>query len=321
MDSFASGVIRKAAVAILIAVVGIPAGLMAQTHVVSPAELQQQVLSASQTRQQNLQKVDSFLSSAAAAKALATASIDPQEVKTAVSSLSDAELAQIAAKADRAQKDFAAGDLSERDLLLLILGVAVLVLIIVAVRSSAMLLRASMRLALVLVLGGSLLAAELPGVWLDVPFIAQSREGCGSASLAMVMQYWLAREQQRISPAAQEPTIYKALYSPKAGGIYASDLERYLRENGFRALAFRGSWDDLRHHLQEGRPLVVALEPGDGAPLHYVVVAGMDWTRDLVMVNDPAGRKLMKRDRRRFEQQWESAGNWTLLALPQVESH
>jgi hypothetical protein len=97
-------------------------------------------------------------------------------------------------------------------------------------------------------------------------------------------------------------------------------LESYLGEHGFRAFAFRGAWDDLRHHLEKGRPLLVALRPSEGAPLHYVVVAGMDWNRGLVMVNDPAGRKLMKREQRSFEQQWQSAGNWTLLALPQAET-
>ncbi len=180
--------------------------------------------------------------------------------------------------------------------------------------------RAGTRLALAVCLSGSLLAAELPGVWLDVPFIAQSKEGCGSASVAMVMQYWLGREGQHAGEAAQESVIYQALYSRQAGGIYASDLERYLREHGFRTFAFRGAWKDLRHHLEKGRPLVVALRPAQRAPLHYVVVAGMDWERGLVMVNDPAGRKLMKRERRGFEQQWESAGNWTLLALPQAET-
>ncbi|MGE0405286.1 MAG: C39 family peptidase [Candidatus Korobacteraceae bacterium] len=159
--------------------------------------------------------------------------------------------------------------------------------------------------------------AEIPGQWLDVPFIAQSREGCGSASIAMVMQYWLAHQGQRPGPAAQEPAIFRVLYSPEARGIYASSLERYLREQGFRTFAFEGSWQDLRQHLGKGRPLVVALQPETGASLHYVVVTGLDWERELVLINDPAGRKLMKRERRSFEKQWESAGKWTLLALPQ----
>ncbi len=60
--------------------------------------------------------------------------MDPQQVKTAVSTLSDQELAQLSAKADKAQCDFAAGNLNDRDLILIILGIAILVLIIVAVR-------------------------------------------------------------------------------------------------------------------------------------------------------------------------------------------
>jgi hypothetical protein len=132
--SLISGVIRAATACVLAALFVVPTGLMAQTHLVSPAELQAQVLAASQTRQRNLDKVEQFFSSTAATKALGNASIDPQEVKTAVSSLNDAELAQLASRADKAQQDFAAGDLSEHDLLLIILGIAVLVLIIVAVR-------------------------------------------------------------------------------------------------------------------------------------------------------------------------------------------
>jgi CHASE3 domain sensor protein len=60
--------------------------------------------------------------------------MDPRQVTTAVSTLNDQELSQLAARADKAQADFAAGNLSERDLILIILGIAILVLIIVAVR-------------------------------------------------------------------------------------------------------------------------------------------------------------------------------------------
>jgi hypothetical protein len=51
-----------------------------------------------------------------------------------VSNLNDAELAQLAARAEKAQANFAAGDLSDRDLIFIILAIAVIVLIIVAVR-------------------------------------------------------------------------------------------------------------------------------------------------------------------------------------------
>jgi ribosomal silencing factor RsfS len=56
------------------------------------------------------------------------------------------------------------------------------------------------------------------------------------------------------------------------------------------------------------------------APLHYVVIAGLDPERQLVLLNDPAQRKLLQEDRSRFEQEWKGAGRWTLLALPEASS-
>ena len=127
--------ITRATVALLLATLFfLPGDLLAQSHVVSPADLQKQVISASQTRENNLQNVQKFLSTPVAEKAMKSANMNPQQVKTAVSTLSDQELAQLSAKADKAQADFAAGNLNDRDLILIILAIAVLVLIIVAVR-------------------------------------------------------------------------------------------------------------------------------------------------------------------------------------------
>lgn len=111
----------------------VPTGLVAQTHVVSAAELQQQVVTASQVREHNLQTVQNFLSTPTAEKALKSSHIDARQVRTAVSTLNDRELAELAARADKAQAEFAAGNLTDHDLILIILGIAVLVLIIVAV--------------------------------------------------------------------------------------------------------------------------------------------------------------------------------------------
>ncbi len=111
-----------------------PSNLIAQDHVVSRTDLQKEVTAASQARQQNLKTVQQFLSTPIAEKAMKSAQMDPQQVKTAVSALSEQDLAQLAARADKAQADFAAGALSEKDLIWIILGIAVLVLIIVAVR-------------------------------------------------------------------------------------------------------------------------------------------------------------------------------------------
>jgi hypothetical protein len=126
--------LRVAVATLLVALFIVPTDALAQSHVVSPADLQKEAVAASQVRQHNLDSVQRLLSTPAAEKALKSAKMDMQQVKTAVSTLNDQELAQLAAKADKAQADFAAGTLSERDLILIILGIAILVLIIVAVR-------------------------------------------------------------------------------------------------------------------------------------------------------------------------------------------
>jgi hypothetical protein len=112
----------------------VPADMVAQNHVVSSADLRKEAAAASQTRQQNLEAVQKFLFNPTGEKAMKSAGIDPQQVKAAVPTLSDEELAQLAARANKAQADFAAGDLSQREILWIILAIAVLVLIIVAVR-------------------------------------------------------------------------------------------------------------------------------------------------------------------------------------------
>ena len=180
-----------------------------------------------------------------------------------------------------------------------------------------MLLRWLRNSVVALGLASALFGSVGTNVWLDVPFVKQEKNGCGAASIAMIMQYW--RQQQHGSPAAaSDPDqIQRVLYSKKAHGIYASDLEQYLDEHGFRTFAFRGEWSDLESSLAKGRPLLLALKPGRGDPLHFVVITGVDAQEGIVLMNDPAQRKLLKQDRSDFEKQWKAAGNWTLLAVPQ----
>lgn len=177
-------------------------------------------------------------------------------------------------------------------------------------------LPASRILALWMALWTAGTAAEPSGVWLDVPFVKQEKNECGVAAIAMVMRYWMKGESGT-PPGAEPAEIRRSIYSRNARGVFASDMQRYFQDQGFRAFVFEGGWADLKHHLAQGRPLIVCLE-GDarGAALHYVVVTGLDWQPELVLLNDPAQRKLIKLDRKSFEKSWHAAGNWTLLALP-----
>jgi len=134
MQSLLRQSVRPLIALLLVTLFLIPADLRAQNHLVSPADLQQQVMSASQQRQHNIDTLQQFLSTPLAEKAMKDANINPRQVQSAIPALSDQDLAQLSARADKAQRDFAAGDLSQRDILLIILAVVVLVLIIVAVR-------------------------------------------------------------------------------------------------------------------------------------------------------------------------------------------
>lgn len=111
----------------------VPCDLLAQTHVVTSGDMQKEMVAAGQARQRNLETLTGFLTSDQAVKELRAAHLDPVQVKTSVSLLNDAELAQLAAHAQQAQADFAAGSLSDRDLLIILVGIAALILIIVAV--------------------------------------------------------------------------------------------------------------------------------------------------------------------------------------------
>src|SRR5260370_14611388 len=166
--------------------------------------------------------------------------------------------------------------------------------------------------------GDPAFAGQASDVWLDVPFVKQEDEGCGAASIAMVIQYW-QKQQPESNIANPDPVaIQRVLYSRKAHGIYASDLKRYFHEHSFTTYTFQGTWDDLRHHLEKGRPLLLALKPSPGeVSLHYVVVVGLDCNQNSVRLNDGAQRKLLKEDRNKFEKEWNAGGRWTLLALPQ----
>lgn len=134
----------------------------------------------------------------------------------------------------------------------------------------------------------------------------------------MLLQYWNAHGVRVDAQRADAAAIQKRLYSRKARGIFASDMETYLKASGFKVFLTDGNWEELQEHVKQGRPLIVSLQPGSArAPLHYVVVTGVDWQRDAVFIHDPARGKLLRVERAEFEKQWRPNRNWMLLAVPE----
>src|SRR5207302_8498669 len=137
------------------------------------------------------------------------------------------------------------------------------------------------------------LSAQPSAIWLDVPFIKQEKDACGAASIAMIMQYWLRHQGRSADSSADAAHIQHVLYSSKEHGIYASEMEHYFQQSGFRTFTIRRTCEDLNEHLQKGRPLIVDLKPGPREDLHYVVVPGLDLSLASLLLTDPAQPKLL----------------------------
>src|SRR5262249_54129231 len=122
-------------------------------------------------------------------------------------------------------------------------------------------LSSNMRGFLRVVFLAPLLGAGAPrALWIDVPFVAQPENACGAACVSMVISYW-ASKSATAAPAPDAAQLYARLRSKDGKGIPAAHLQRYLEEQGFRAIAFAGDWGMLRDHLSKGRPLIAALVP------------------------------------------------------------
>jgi hypothetical protein len=120
----------------LLCLAGIPSRSQGQEnqHVVSLDELKKDATRPAEARQADESAVRNLLSSEGGQKALKSASLDLQKVDKAVSQLGDEDLAKLAERSRQAQKDFAAGRLSDRDLLWIILIIVAVLIVALAVR-------------------------------------------------------------------------------------------------------------------------------------------------------------------------------------------
>lgn len=121
-------------VAVLSVAIALPASLFAQEHVVSSADLRKDVQGVARSRQKSIATLDRVLATEQGQKALESVHVTDEQVQKAVSTLDDADLARLAARAQTAENDFTAGRIGDRDLLIILIGVAVVILIVVAVR-------------------------------------------------------------------------------------------------------------------------------------------------------------------------------------------
>lgn len=103
-------------------------------HAVTPGQLRQDLQKAADTRQANEAEVREMFASDQAKEALKSAGIDYKQVDRAISQVNDDDLARMAQRSQEVNKNFAAGRLGDRDLLIILLVAVAIILIVVAAR-------------------------------------------------------------------------------------------------------------------------------------------------------------------------------------------
>lgn len=123
--------LKYAAALVLGCVMAAPQAMIAQDHVVSPGQIQNDITSSSATRQRNEQQLRGFLSRKEIQQTMKSEGVNPQQVTNAVSQLNDTDLANLAARSQKAERDFAAGGIGLG--IFTLIGIVVVAVILIAV--------------------------------------------------------------------------------------------------------------------------------------------------------------------------------------------
>jgi hypothetical protein len=126
---------RKTLTVLSMAVIALVAGqARAEDHLVSREAVRERVLDAATQRARSLSTIDAVLSTPEAVQAAASLGADTTQLRAALPTLSDAEIADLATRAEALQSDPVAGlDDDIRTLLIIFLIVAIVILVLQAV--------------------------------------------------------------------------------------------------------------------------------------------------------------------------------------------
>jgi hypothetical protein len=103
-------------------------------HVVSLGELNSAAAGLSETRRANEAEIRHLFASVDGEKALKTANVEYAKIDRAVSSMSDEDVARISDRARAIDRDFAAGNLTDHDLLVILIIALIVIILIVVLR-------------------------------------------------------------------------------------------------------------------------------------------------------------------------------------------
>lgn len=142
----------------------------------------------------------------------------------------------------------------------------------------------------------------------SVPFIAQTENYCGPATLAMAMQY--AGKVVKVDEVAAQ------VYTPGKKGSLQQDMISSARRQGMLALQIQGL-PALLQEIDGGNPVIVFLNLGlSWYPIyHYAFVHGYDLAEPSIFLH--SGKTKNKEwNMRKFERNWELGQYWGLVILP-----
>ena len=142
----------------------------------------------------------------------------------------------------------------------------------------------------------------------QVPFYAQGRGvTCLKAAILSVMRYWDGAENQAEDWLALEDRVEDNL-----SALYA--LSEAFPELSIHY--FNWDFEQIEEALKSGCPPVALIADQDPDLSHTVTVVGIDYQRDVIIVNDPAIHKLHKLPLADFQEYWKRGRNGIFLVLP-----
>lgn len=142
----------------------------------------------------------------------------------------------------------------------------------------------------------------------NVPFVEQSANYCGPATLSMALQ-WAGRPVSLQEVAPQ-------LYTPGLHGTLQADMITASRRQGMIAVPLEGM-ENLLREVAAGHPVIVFenLSVSWLPQWHYAIVFGYDLPAQKIWMH--SGPEAFKKwDLRKFERSWSLGQYWGLVVLP-----
>jgi hypothetical protein len=145
----------------------------------------------------------------------------------------------------------------------------------------------------------------------NVPFIKQTVNHCGPATLTMAMQ--------SLGRTITLDELSQKVYTPAKSGSMPMDLVSATRRQGLMGVEIHGL-ESLLHELADGHPVIVFENLAlSWYPIwHFALVYGYDLNDRTVLMH--SGSSAAKHwDMMKFERSWEPGDYWGLVVLPPGE--